>query len=108
MGLSGQDSAHPFLWKNQRPPISSQAGEVCSRVTGRVPGRLSLQARQYGLQFPLLFPGPLGMFNLRGSLSVSFYWRKNFQLEIILLTEGKTPKFFWVSLSLTVSRHPRR
>lgn len=113
MDLSGQDSVHLFVWKNQthenqRPPISSQAGEVYARVTGRVPGCLSPQARQYRLQFSLLFPGPVVLFNLRGHLSISFYWSKNLQLGVILLTEGKTPKFCRVSLSLTVSRHLRR
>ena len=62
MHLLGKDSIHLFLWKNQthenqRSQVSSQAGDVYSRVAGWAPACPSLQAREYGLEFSFFFQG---------------------------------------------------
>lgn len=45
-----------FLHENQRSKVLLYAEEAYSRVIGRAPECLSLQAGQYGLQFPILLP----------------------------------------------------
>lgn len=54
-----QDSVRLLLGKNQtqRSPVSSQAGELCGRATGRAPGRLTCLASQKDHGFPFCLQG---------------------------------------------------